>query len=408
MADTVSSPVFEPEHRFSALAWGHNDRRLFVACSSTLHILRIYNDMPSINLLAQTCIKAHLPDPSLVDALGLPERLRHQLAASYSSTIKSNYPRSSALRRFVCHCLPNNERLHCTMKHITTSSSEEFYTLYLEYLGGLIPLLTARKASKVKPDFVILDPFTDTPIVTKPLIKSATTTSLRQTTRRCKSGASLKKSFSANDDVLLVSSSGYNSATSGNSNTKANRTNRELVPKRRRHCVDLEEIDDGISVSSDSSTMTSVKQKSSHRRRLFPFEAAHQNLRARLATMQRENERNKAEARMRWQSRLLVEVKSNIWGTKFQFVGHNNLPQSLGNIVYKTSLFHLQPRQMTITLDDLTPQAPKGSDVSRNSRRATNSSRNESRKSTRYATMNALLKEKTVTERKECTRKSEK
>ena len=32
------------------------------------------------------------------------------------------------------------------------------YTLYLEYLGGLIPLLKGKMASKLRPDFVIYDP----------------------------------------------------------------------------------------------------------------------------------------------------------------------------------------------------------------------------------------------------------
>ena len=56
-----------------------------------------------------------------------------------------------------------------------------------------------------------------------------------------------------------------------------------------------------------------------------------------------------------FKKRLLVEIRSNIWGTKFEFIGQSYLPSSIGQIVYKTSLFHLQPRQMKITLDDLTP-----------------------------------------------------
>lgn len=32
------------------------------------------------------------------------------------------------------------------------------YTLYLEYLGGLIPLLKGKRASKLRPDFVVFDP----------------------------------------------------------------------------------------------------------------------------------------------------------------------------------------------------------------------------------------------------------
>ncbi len=51
---------------------------------------------------------------------------------------------------------------------------------------------------------------------------------------------------------------------------------------------------------------------------------------------------------------VLVNINSNLWGTRFRFVGQRYLPAFTGQIVYKTSLFHLQPRQMTITLEDLT------------------------------------------------------
>jgi hypothetical protein len=45
-----------------------------------------------------------------------------------------------------------------------------------------------------------------------------------------------------------------------------------------------------------------------------------------------------------------------MWGTRFKFEGsaHARLPKQIGQIAYKTSLFHLQPRQMTICLEDLT------------------------------------------------------
>ena len=42
---------------------------------------------------------------------------------------------------------------------------------------------------------------------------------------------------------------------------------------------------------------------------------------------------------------------ANIWGTHFKFYGHsNNLPSILGSVTYKTSLLHLQPRQMKVTV----------------------------------------------------------
>lgn len=59
----------------------------------------------------------------------------------------------------------------------------------------------------------------------------------------------------------------------------------------------------------------------------------------------------------------LVEVTSNIWGTKFKIHGlAKNVPANLGQVTYKTSLLHLQPRQMTLTITELRDDYPVGPD----------------------------------------------
>lgn len=59
----------------------------------------------------------------------------------------------------------------------------------------------------------------------------------------------------------------------------------------------------------------------------------------------------------------LVEVTSNIWGTKFKMHGlAKNVPANLGQVTYKTSLLHLQPRQMTLTITELRDDNPVGPD----------------------------------------------
>lgn len=66
-------------------------------------------------------------------------------------------PEPRELRRFVSRPPPGGGRLHCTMlRH--AGEPAPCYTLYLEYLGGLVPLLKGRRTSKIRPEFVIFDP----------------------------------------------------------------------------------------------------------------------------------------------------------------------------------------------------------------------------------------------------------
>lgn len=59
----------------------------------------------------------------------------------------------------------------------------------------------------------------------------------------------------------------------------------------------------------------------------------------------------------------LVEVTSNIWGTKFKIHGLVNcVPANLGQVTYKTSLLHLQPRQMSLVMTELRDNFPTGPD----------------------------------------------
>jgi len=76
----------------------------------------------------------------------------------FFSQFQSYIPDPFKLRQFVSTPPPGSERLFCTMIHHGEETSGGHYTLYLEYLGGLIPLLKGKRASKLRPDFIIFDP----------------------------------------------------------------------------------------------------------------------------------------------------------------------------------------------------------------------------------------------------------
>lgn len=69
-------------------------------------------------------------------------------------------PNTKSLREFVSRPPACSTRLHCTMiRHDDENNvGTGCYTLYLEYLGGLVPLLKGKRTSKIRPEFVIFDP----------------------------------------------------------------------------------------------------------------------------------------------------------------------------------------------------------------------------------------------------------
>ncbi|XP_043486232.1 tubby-related protein 4 isoform X1 [Polistes fuscatus] len=271
----------------SALTWGHNDRRLFVATGARVHAAWVSRRVGSLQLLSRLAVRAALTRESSVQQLPLPPRLRASVAALFASTIRCPVPEPRELRRFVSRPPPGSGRLHCTMLRHAIEPIP-CYTLYLEYLGGLVPLLKGRRTSKIRPEFVIFDP------------QNQDTLQLFDDVSQC-------PSFSDGSDTERDTAD----LCSSPRNRRKNR--------RRREEKSIEESDD----------LTYVDTLPEHAR--------------------------------------LVEVTSNIWGTKFKFHGlADSVPANLGQVTYRTSLLHLQPRQMTLVITELRDDLPAGPDPSFN------------------------------------------
>ncbi|XP_070568218.1 tubby-related protein 4-like [Ptychodera flava] len=295
----------------SALAWGHNDQRLFIACGAVLHVAWIQRKMAPLQLLCRETIANIAKDEKFVSKLPLPSRIKDYVVERFSPTVKGCIPDPSKLKEFVSQSPPGNERLHCTMIRTgdDASSSSPCYTLFLEYLGGLVPLLKGKRISKLRPEFVIYDP--------------TVTTSKTGGTEDENATASVSSSSSCSS-VSEISDS------ENNESPKPSPRRRRKKHKKKKHKAKLKEP-------------------------------------GRESPKLREKDGGNPYLEQLPEDNRLVEVTSNIWGTKFKIHGvPNYLPANLGAINYKTSLLHLQPRQMTIILPELRPDMNNQVDINFN------------------------------------------
>ncbi|XP_060801858.1 tubby-related protein 4 [Amyelois transitella] len=311
-------PIPYTQARVTALTWGHAARRLFVSVGGAVCTARVWRVVAPLQLLARVRAAQALREPRLARLLPLPPRLQPALANLFAHTIRCNVPEISELRVFVSRPPGAGARLHCTMlRHDDEEAGA--YTLYLEHLGGLVPLLKGRRTSKIRPEFVIFDPQAEG-AVTNPV--------------RCSSNSS--------------SSSGTGSSSSGGSvaGVSSPRVTRRPPPQGQTSSSDTEP-EEGCS----GSPRLQRRRRARSRRK-----------------MRHASDKDDAPDELAYIDSLpedvrLVEVTSNIWGTKFKMHGlAKNVPANLGQVTYKTSLLHLQPRQMTLMITELRDDYPVGPD----------------------------------------------
>lgn len=196
----ILNPPFSFQYPVSAVTWGHNDKRLFVATGNEIHIGWVSSSIGSLQLLSRLKIHRSLKNADQVQLLPLPCRLQNLIGMLFTQTIRCCIPDPENLRNFVIKPqLPENTRLHCTMiRHSDKSTAaaigiqtaaaaaaeksasqsaastgtesnggfsesannpqQSAYTLYLEHLGGFLPLLKGKRVSKIRPEFIIYDP----------------------------------------------------------------------------------------------------------------------------------------------------------------------------------------------------------------------------------------------------------
>ncbi|XP_077395308.1 tubby-related protein 4 [Festucalex cinctus] len=303
---TLETPAQRP---ITTICWGHRDSRLFLACGPALYVVRVEHRVASLQLLCQQGIASALREEKDVGKLNMPSLLCSYVTTAFIPTIKPPIPDPNNIRDFVSYPTTGNERLHCTMKRAEDSpeAGGPCYTLYLEYLGGLVPILKGRRISKLRPEFVIMDPKTDSKaeeVCVNPMISYADSCN-------CSDSSDVELS----DEWV------------GKKSPKFSRGNRMTLEPRK---------------SPKLSRAHQEGQRSPRLPSKKPLVRS-PSLTRREFSMDGLTEHN-----------YLAQVTSNIWGTKFKIVGLASfLPANLGAVIYKTSLLHLQPRQMTIYLPEV-------------------------------------------------------
>ena len=72
----------------TALTWGHNNRRLFVAAGCHIYTLWVTKLVAPLQCLCRRTIQQTLREETAVQKLPLPSKLKHSVTALFSSTIK--------------------------------------------------------------------------------------------------------------------------------------------------------------------------------------------------------------------------------------------------------------------------------------------------------------------------------
>lgn len=75
----------------SALTWGHNDKRLFIATGTQVHIAWVSRRVASLQLLCRLQIQASIGAETLLPLLPLPSRIKTLIGNLFAQTIRVSF-----------------------------------------------------------------------------------------------------------------------------------------------------------------------------------------------------------------------------------------------------------------------------------------------------------------------------
>ena len=422
----------------SALTWACNDRRLFIACGQLLfvawiihgyvvcviflvnflfcfvlniRVFHLFNRIPSLSFISALQVYNRIKNEIDITRLQVPIPVKLLLNELFTPTVHCYLPDYHEIGRFVFRPPANNIRLHCTlMRHDETttimnnsqsssssiinhyaqqqqfdsssssianqssSNDDTIYILYLEYLGGLVPILKGKRSSKIKPEFIIFDPQRNV------YLPSTSSESTESATNFINENQNNFNSQKISTTTTTSATSDMNHVVNGNGGrikhflqnsvwTSAN-NNRNLTTTTTTDSEN-DENSNHSSTTSSSSILYHLTPKTRRRLRCRTpqFNGHHHRGHNQRFHDDENNNLEQQQQQFLFSNQAsssswiddnlpvtdkIVLITSNIWGTKFKFVGLTpKLPSHLGSVTYRTSLLHLQPRQMSLVIKEL-------------------------------------------------------
>lgn len=245
-------------------------------------------------------IESALSHRSSLGQLPIPDRMLSSLSRLFNKTIFAYLPDCNRLREFVLRPPKPGIRLYCTLlRHSCPNNSDEVYVLYLEYMGGMVPLLKGKRCSKMKPEFVIFDP---------------------EPTPGAADGVDAGKAKNKHSKACVRVPE---SSDSDNDMSMTPRTHRRLMlfsrPREERNSTVSMHSTTGVVPNDAANSERSHRHKRGGRGSFCAYDTLPEDAK-------------------------MIQISSNIWGTKFKFhsLMPSRIPPNLGSVRYRTSLLHLQ------------------------------------------------------------------
>lgn len=278
--------------------------------------------------MARLKIHECLKEESKVATVPVPEPLKSTISELFSPSVCCYLPDYRRIREFVFRPPPSSIRLYCTlMRHEIEENcpparviENSVYVLYLEYMGGLVPILKGKRSSRLKTEFFIYDP-------------------QKCRDSRCRP-PSMKRS--TNEKGQRPNGNRPNSASANFWNPSESESSDEsfifpyLTPKTRKRlrCRSAQ-----LKRYLSRNQSDTLEDTSLIARRGSALSTTNTNTPSVASSpcptgpvMDDLPEHSK-----------IVYVASNIWGTKFKFLSLSSmLPTHLGSMKYRTSFLHLQ------------------------------------------------------------------